>query len=397
MELDLTLTNTVHTLIFLQLMAISHAARSQEAELLHNLSSPGAYGIGVTTLLVINPKSTTPAHGKCRRKPSRKLLTEVWYPARDPSSYEDRNTVPAVSEASFPLVLFAHGFGSTRIETKYIGMHLASHGYIVAAPDFPLSSAETVCGLSPDDVAGQVSDIIHMVGSLGRTLIKAGGSIGKMLAAQLDSSRIGLAGYSLGGTTVVMAGEIARSVKAVATLAPAACPLYLPNAPQKKKPALKMPSLIVHGSADGVLPIERNTKPLFAASANPKYLVTIQNGTHAGFLNRKGLYLNKIANQYKASMDSFICNTFDLSKDPKSPAALCDVCKKRSGSLPLETKVMRQQELTKALLLAFFNSYLLCKKENLSAIQKRLYQENKDLTGVFKGKTMDGLSHCQTK
>lgn len=381
----MTLTKMLQLTVFLQMISISLASRSQGAELTDRLSSPGTYGSGVTTLLVINPKSTTPAQGKCTRKPTRKLLTEVWYPAQNPSSYEDRNAAPAVSEKGFPLILFAHGLGSTRIETKYLGMHLASHGYIVAAPDFPLSNAETPCGISSDDVAGQVSDIIHLSSSFGRILTKSGGSVGKKLAAGLDSSRVGLAGYSLGGTTVVMAGEIDVSVKAVATLAPAACPLYLPNAPQQKKPALKMPSLIVHGSVDGVLPIERNTKPLFKASAKPKYLVTIQNGTHAGFLNRKGLSLNKIADHYKASMDSFICDSFNLSKDPKSPVALCDVCKKRSGSIPMETKVVRQQELTKALLLAFFNSYLLGKKEDLSAIQERLYQENKDLTGVFVG------------
>src|SRR5262245_22718938 len=64
-------------------------------------------------------------------RPDRILPTEVWYPAR----YSGRDA--PIRRGRFPLVLVAHGHCGLRTNYTYLTTHLASWGFVVAAPDFP--------------------------------------------------------------------------------------------------------------------------------------------------------------------------------------------------------------------------------------------------------------------
>ncbi|MBM4267363.1 MAG: hypothetical protein FJ144_12260 [Deltaproteobacteria bacterium] len=111
-------------------------------------ASPGPHSVGVTRIELFDESR------------DRVLLTEVWYPADesvrdDPpapaGSYlpddlaflADNATIPLVAvrdapiadNGPFPLVAFSHGSGGIRFQNTFQMEHLASHGYVVVAPD----------------------------------------------------------------------------------------------------------------------------------------------------------------------------------------------------------------------------------------------------------------------
>ena len=111
-------------------------------------AAPGPYPVGVSRVILFDA-----ARG-------RTLQTEVWYPADESArglppapaqSYlppelaflADNATiqlvavrdVPIAPGGPFPLVAFSHGSGGIRFQNPFQCEHLASHGYVVAAPD----------------------------------------------------------------------------------------------------------------------------------------------------------------------------------------------------------------------------------------------------------------------
>ena len=99
--------------------------------------SMGPYSVGVTTF------EFTDARGKA-------LTVEVWYPGQvepgaDPSPYEPtlltasavRDVPPDLRGAPYPLLGFSHGMAGIRFQSVTLTEHLASHGYVVVAPDHP--------------------------------------------------------------------------------------------------------------------------------------------------------------------------------------------------------------------------------------------------------------------
>lgn len=108
----------------------------------------GPYPVGVTRIELFDE-----ARG-------RTLLTEVWYPAAEsardaaPSPAADYlpeglgfladdatieltavRDAPLAADGPFPLIAFSHGSGGIRFQNTFQVEHLASHGYVVVAPD----------------------------------------------------------------------------------------------------------------------------------------------------------------------------------------------------------------------------------------------------------------------
>lgn len=108
----------------------------------------GPYPVGVTRIELFDDTR------------GRTLLTEVWYPADESARDEapspaaeylpeglgflaDQSTIEltAVRDARiapggpFPLIAFSHGSGGIRFQNTFQVEHLASHGYVVVAPD----------------------------------------------------------------------------------------------------------------------------------------------------------------------------------------------------------------------------------------------------------------------
>src|SRR5262249_3656688 len=82
-------------------------------------ASPGSLAIGVTTVDVVDASR------------NRTLGPEVWYPARIPG--RDAR----MRGGRRPLVIVVHGHCGSRTNYTYLTTHLATRGYLVAAPDLP--------------------------------------------------------------------------------------------------------------------------------------------------------------------------------------------------------------------------------------------------------------------
>src|SRR5262249_58569075 len=74
----------------------------------------------------------------------------------------------------------------------FLTTHLASHGYIVAAPTFPLMSLGAPGGATIADVPAQAGDVTFVIDSL----LAVAGDARNRLAGGVDGERIGLTRHS---------------------------------------------------------------------------------------------------------------------------------------------------------------------------------------------------------
>jgi predicted dienelactone hydrolase len=144
------------------------------------------------------------------------LLTTIWYPAVDSTVEQPlqvpglnifllgsvaRNAELAVAPRKFPLILLSHGTGGTALSLAWFGTALAAHGYIVAGVNHPGNNAAepyTVEGFSTWwEQARDLSEVIDVV-------LKD-----STFGSRIDATRVGAAGFSLGGYTMI---EIAGGI-----------------------------------------------------------------------------------------------------------------------------------------------------------------------------------------
>ncbi len=172
----------------------------------------GPYAIGVTTTQI---DDGSPMH--------RMLPVEIWYPASPaadapteiydlkigvvtlaqlPSPLGATRDAPAnLALGPRPVVVFSHGNGGVRIQSLFLTEHLASHGFVVAAPDHVGNTmAEMVnqSALPTLDIAklrpGDVSRALDAV-------IAANADPASPIHGAADPSRAAVAGHSFGAYT----------------------------------------------------------------------------------------------------------------------------------------------------------------------------------------------------
>ena len=153
-----------------------------------------------------------------RKAATHELSTTVWYPA-DPSSVEQQQWIgpasaPLFSEgnsapdaklssapAKFPLIVLSHGTGGSAFMMAWLGTVLAQRGYIAAAVNHPGNNsgeAYTVEGFTFWwERATDLSVVIDQ-------MLKDA-----TFGPHIDAKRIGAAGFSLGGYTMI---EIAGGI-----------------------------------------------------------------------------------------------------------------------------------------------------------------------------------------
>jgi len=138
------------------------------------------------------------------------LTTVIWYPA-EASAHEQsveipglnifdlgaaaRNAKMPVTPARFPLIVISHGTGGSGLSMAWLGEALAKQGYIAAAVNHPGNNATepyTVEGFALRwERARDLSEVI------------TGMLEDSEFGTHIDPNRIGAAGFSLGGYTVI--------------------------------------------------------------------------------------------------------------------------------------------------------------------------------------------------
>lgn len=225
------------------------------------LTFSAAYGqIGHTTITFNDPdRSGGFGDGG---GPGRQIQTEIYYPA-DVSGDDVE-----VSEGTYPVVVFGHGFVMAWDAYQNIWEDLVAAGYVVCFPrtEGNFSPSHEDFGL---DLALVVEDMI----ALNETDDQL------FFGHLMDKSAI--MGHSMGGGATFIAAATA-DIDAVVGLASAETD---PSAIAAAGNVME-PLLMLSGGGDGVTPPEEHQIPIYeACAAMCKYLVTITGGGHCYFAN----------------------------------------------------------------------------------------------------------------
>jgi len=213
------------------------------------------------------------------------IAAQLWYPAREESQDFSRNIPRHSGRGPYPLILYAHAKRRWLTCPEHIPdpldgeladysrdfrradrmlSHIASHGFVVAAPDLGWL-AETF----------EVGD--WQVDGLPRTRILR--TLHEYLASRagawhLDMERIGLVGHSTGGAAVLALQEFVPP-KFIGLIAPGGDERIL--AKVAKSPA----TLVIVSSLD--LQLVRDPELVYRDAPEPKVLVRLEGANHLGF------------------------------------------------------------------------------------------------------------------
>ncbi len=261
------------------------------------LLDAGAYTVGVTTVSVATAD------------PERILTVDVWFPLADGATgdphqytfipgtyYESPNAVTAtVADAStdgpFPLVVYSHGSGGLRYIHSNYTEAIASHGYVVVAPDHIGNTAlERITESSdPTEVIAfnRPTDISAV---LDATLDPASPEIGDF-TSMIDGESIAVTGHSFGGFTAYAMAighdafedqpEVAADerVDAIIPLAPAAGFFS-----DERMSTMSIPSMVIVGTDDKTTPVDPNVTVPWALIDTPtSYRVDLVAAEHQTF------------------------------------------------------------------------------------------------------------------
>lgn len=231
------------------------------------------YAVGLTTMSFTDTTRPTPARGSQPARDSRSLVTTIRYPAIGPPNAPASQLEPAKVSGPYPLVVFVHGFNTSAARYDQLLNKLAAAGYVVVAPDFPLTSSALPGPAIEADVSNQPGDVKFIISRL-LTVNDQPGPLQGLVAAD----KIAVAGHSDGGNTAAATAYNAcctdTRVKAAVILAGEKN--FFPDT-WFTTPG--PPFLGIHSDKDEVTPYQ-NGRSIYTGAGPPKYFVTVQGGNH---------------------------------------------------------------------------------------------------------------------
>lgn len=194
-----------------------------------------------------------------------------------------------VPEVPYPVVVFSHGMGGTRLQSVDYTTHLASRGYVVIAAEHPgrMMGDIVPCLFSPPlegcDLSGMggedpADDDVRHVADL-----VEGWATDGWLAGAIDPEKIGLSGHSAGAGTTATTGPVDERFDAL-------LPMGAAVASDTEKP-----QLVMDGVCDSIIP---DADVQAEAEAAGVELVRISGAGHLAFSDLCELQLLDFANTY---------------------------------------------------------------------------------------------------
>ena len=216
-------------------------------------TTPGRYPLITQTLPLVDATRPTVSDGRTI-SPTRALTTLVWRPAEP---------------GRWPIIVFAHGFQVGPAPYTALLEAWASAGYVVAAPEFPLTDS-AIAGADTDenDIQNQPADVRFVLDALVAPT--------SPLSVDIDTSRVVWAGHSDGAETALAASIApvpAGEPAARAVLAMSVSPLI--GISHTANP----PIMVTQGDADTINPPALGEQT-FEEAAGPKYYLDLLGGGH---------------------------------------------------------------------------------------------------------------------
>jgi fermentation-respiration switch protein FrsA (DUF1100 family) len=239
------------------------------------------YAVGLRWYTFVDKSRATPPNGTYPGEPSRTLRTLVIYPAEgDPAAPGVENAPPVEDEEGFPLLVFSHGSrGDATSRLAELTERLVRVGFVVAAPTFPLTSANAPGGPSPVDYVNQPGDVSFVLTEM-LALVRRD----QALAKTIDVHRIGAIGNSLGAVTTlgVTANSCCRDPRIDAAVSLWGAERPFPRGSFFSEPT--PPLMLVHGTADARLAYAGSVAAYQRASS-PKAFLTLKAAPHNPFFS----------------------------------------------------------------------------------------------------------------
>ena len=234
------------------------------------------YAVGVTHVTLVDPSRGVAARGPTPASPERSLQVTIRYPTgAGVATAATESTDAAAIAGSRALVMFAHGFALTDQTYPRFLHDLAASGFVVADPEFPLSSSALPGPATSGDVVEQARDLGFVADRLFDHATRPA-----PLGDVTFDGRIGVIGHSDGGVTA--AGFAANSCCADPRVAAA---VILSGAiarfPGSWFTTAAPPVLVLHGDADDVNPLS-SSQGVYDAAQAPKVFAVVSGGTHIG-------------------------------------------------------------------------------------------------------------------
>ena len=227
----------------------------------------------------------------------------------------------AESDELLPLIVISHGLGSDLTTFAYFAKHLASHGFAVAVPEHPGSSANQIQALlsgldsnvtPPEELIDRPLDIQFLLDRLAQSY-----------GDRIDTNNVGAIGQSFGAyTTLALAGaelnwqtletdcpnlesswNLSWLIQCLTLQVPttyvetklqderikaaiAINPLVSSVFGEESLSKINIPVMLVSGSADPITPaLPEQIIPFTWLTTSNKYLVLLVGGTHFSTLN----------------------------------------------------------------------------------------------------------------
>ena len=215
-----------------------------------------------------------------------------------------------------PLVVFSHGFTSGRSNFNYLAEHLASHGYVIVAPEHIGSNSEFTEAVLQGEISLGVSPFEFRSRPLDITLLLNQIEKHSEFQGRINWKQVGIFGHSFGGETALVVsgapvnhkritqiceenrpslnvsillqcraiylppGEYNLTdsrIKAVAVTNPVTSSILGPESMSK----ITIPTMILGGSEDFITPfIEEQAHPFLWLTNQHKYLGVMVGGAH---------------------------------------------------------------------------------------------------------------------
>ncbi len=303
-------------------LALPLLAGCGDPEVEPSLEPPDIFEVGVRTLTFVDD-TRDDRDGNVRTLP-----IEVWYPAVPAARVHPRDAydmtaeapddleelvcgvnMPVLSQAAardvdletsfgpYPLLIFSHGKNGIRFQTHSLMTHLASHGYIVVAPDH---TDDTIWELirdaeiDPGLIIGFLVDRTIDVGFVNDQI-----RVTAPFADVLEGEAYGIFGHSFGGAvSVVMTSSTCEfydeRIIASMPLAPAAGFMPIMECGVDQSTA---PTLILGGMLDRTTPYVFDQLDPYGTAPEPKGLVGIHAAGHFSFTELCELDMLNLANQ----------------------------------------------------------------------------------------------------